>query len=62
MLSEHYFGDVEAIDEGNNHREYFERTFVLPSSFSLKSLNNANKFIIVGRKGTGPAFPKWRVV
>ena len=53
MLSDHYFGDVEAIDEGKNHREYFERTFVMPSSFSLNSLNKTNKFIIVGRKGSG---------
>lgn len=53
MLSEHYFGDVEAIDEGNNHSEYFETTFIAPSSLSLSSLNNRDKYIIVGRKGAG---------
>ena len=53
MLSQHYFGDVEAIDEGKNHKEYFNRTFVLPSSFSLNSLNNNGSYIILGRKGSG---------
>lgn len=53
MLSEHYFGDVEAIDEGRNHSEYFSRTFIIPSSFALSSLNNAGKYVIVGRKGAG---------
>jgi hypothetical protein len=53
MLSEHYFGDVEAIDEGKNHTSYFESTFIVPSSFSLSNLNNKRKFIILGRKGTG---------
>jgi hypothetical protein len=53
MLSDHYFGDVEAIDEGRNHPGYFHASFILPSSFSLTSLNNKNKYIIVGRKGSG---------
>lgn len=53
MLSEHYFGDVEAIDEGRNHSSYFFSTFVAPSSFALSALNNKRKFIIVGRKGSG---------
>jgi hypothetical protein len=53
MLSEHYFGDVEAVDEGKNHPEYFHATFVLPSSFSLNALNNNRKYIIVGKKGVG---------
>ncbi|MCI5099796.1 P-loop ATPase, Sll1717 family [Phaeobacter italicus] len=53
MLSDHYFGDVEAIDEGRNHSSYFHKTFVLPNSFSISSLNNNRKFIVVGRKGAG---------
>ncbi|MCC5985484.1 MAG: hypothetical protein JJU40_15995 [Rhodobacteraceae bacterium] len=53
MLSDCYFGDVEAIDEGNNFPEYFHSTFILPTSFSMNSLNNKRKYIIVGRKGSG---------
>ncbi|WFE73573.1 P-loop ATPase, Sll1717 family [Roseinatronobacter sp. S2] len=53
LLSECYFGDVEAIDEGNNFPDYFHSTFILPSSFSVNALNNKRKYIIVGRKGSG---------
>ena len=52
-LSEHYFGDVEAIDEGRNYPSYFDLTYVLPESFSVGALNNKKKYIIVGRKGSG---------
>lgn len=53
MLSEHYFGDVEAIDEGKNHPEYFSSTFLMPTSIAISSLRNDRNFIIVGRKGSG---------
>lgn len=53
QLSELYFGDLEALDEGRLHEKYFLDTFVIPSSFSVRSLNNRGKFIIVGRKGSG---------
>ncbi|WP_171100241.1 hypothetical protein [Ruegeria sp. HKCCD7255] len=53
MLGDHYFGDVEAIDEGRNHPNYFDLTFIVPESFSLRSLNNSKKYLVVGRKGAG---------
>ena len=53
MLSEHYFGDVEAVDEARNFPDFFANTFVLPSSLSFSSLNNKRQYIIVGRKGSG---------
>ena len=46
---DHFFGDVEAIDEGKNHSTFFHNTFVLPNSLSISALNNKRKFIIVGR-------------
>ncbi len=52
-LSELQFGDLEAYDEASNHPDYFELTFVTPDSMSVKALKNSNKFIVVGRKGSG---------
>ena len=53
MLSEHYFGDLEAFDEAKNHYDFFRNTFVVPSTMSVNSLANDRKFIVVGRKGVG---------
>lgn len=53
VLSERYFGDLEAFDEANQNDSFFENTFVLPSSLSMEALKNNRKFIIVGRKGSG---------
>lgn len=61
MLSDHYFGDVEAIDEGRNHAEYFDVTFVAPSSLAMSSLNNRSRYIIVGRKGAGKTAIQFRL-
>ena len=52
-LAELYFGDVEALDEGRLHPDYFDATFTVPTSFTLESLNNRRNFLIVGRKGSG---------
>ncbi len=52
-LGELYFGDLEAIDEGMNHKNYFLNTFILPTSFSFSSLRNDRNYVIVGRKGAG---------
>lgn len=52
-LSDLYFGDLEAFDEGSDHPDYFNNTFVVPSSLSQSVLNNKKKYIIVGRKGSG---------
>lgn len=61
MLSEHYFGDVDAFEEKRNHPSFFESTFVRPSSFSSASLANNKKYIVVGRKGTGKTAIQVRV-
>ncbi|MEH3109111.1 MAG: hypothetical protein PGN22_03285 [Agrobacterium cavarae] len=53
VLSERYFGDLEAFDEATQDDSFFENTFVLPSSLSMSALRNNRKFIIVGRKGSG---------
>lgn len=52
-LSELYFGDLEAYDEARIHKQFFERTFVEPSSMSTSQLRNNKKFIVTGRKGAG---------
>ncbi len=52
-LHELYFGDVEALDESENHSEYFIGSFVAPPSFSLDMLRNDREFVVVGRKGAG---------
>ena len=52
-LAELQFGDLEAFDEARNHPNYFNLTFVTPDSMSIKALKNSNKFIVVGRKGSG---------
>jgi len=53
MLSEHFFGDLEAYDEAQNHYDFFKNTYVVPSTMSVSSLANNKKFIVVGRKGVG---------
>lgn len=60
-LSERYFGELEAFDEATLHEEFFENTFVAPSSLSMDSLRNNRKFIIVGRKGTGKTAVQMRL-
>ena len=52
-LCELYFGDLEAFDEANNEREFFNKTYVAPQSLSVASLKNNRRFIVVGRKGAG---------
>lgn len=52
-LSDHYFGDLEAYDEAQVNYDFFNSTFVTPSSMSQSSLRNDRRFIIVGRKGVG---------
>lgn len=53
MLSERYFGELEAYDEAKLNEHFFSQTFVVPNSISMDALRNNKKFIIVGRKGTG---------
>jgi hypothetical protein len=60
-LSERYFGELEAFDEATQQEEFFENTFVAPSSLSMDSLRNNRKFIIVGRKGTGKTAVQMRL-
>ncbi len=52
-LSDLYFGDLEAFDEANNEKSFFDATFILPQSLSILSLRNNRRFIVVGRKGAG---------
>lgn len=52
-LSDHYFGDLEAFDEAKANRDFFNNTFIAPSSMSATALKNNKKFIITGRKGVG---------
>lgn len=53
MLSERYFGELEGYDEAILREHFFTKTFVVPNSISMEALRNNNKFIIIGRKGTG---------
>ena len=60
QLSAHYFGDLEAFDEATSNIDFFNATFVAPSSMSSASLSNRRKFIIIGRKDVGKTATQMR--
>lgn len=52
-LADLYFGDLDALEESINGKNYLFKSFISPISFSFSTLKNSSNFIIVGRKGAG---------
>ncbi|WP_149469358.1 P-loop ATPase, Sll1717 family [Roseomonas genomospecies 6] len=52
-ISDMNFGEYDAVDEDATNPSFFEKSFVIPFSFSMSTLSNRRNYIIIGKKGAG---------